>query len=97
MDLLEQYKQQNPEKFREQKPTQMADEYGREYPAMVALVIRLSGGRIKDARQASYVLLGIMVHISIIALFLFFGTKTTDNPGMDTFKNAPPEAIPAQQ
>jgi len=71
MDLLEQYKQQNPEKFREQKPAQPADAYGREYSTLVALVMRLSGGRIKDAKQASYALLGVAMVIALVAGILF--------------------------
>ena len=71
MDLLEQYKQQNPEKFREKKPAPMADPYGREYSTLVALVMRLSGGKIRDAKQASYALLGVVVIIAVISGILF--------------------------
>ncbi|MFY9462855.1 MAG: hypothetical protein WAP52_01575 [Candidatus Sungiibacteriota bacterium] len=88
MDLLEQYKQQNPEKFREQKSMPMADAYGREYSPMVALVIRLSGGRIKDAKQASYTLLIVTAVIAAISGILFlrlFGIGT----GPDTNKIIP--------
>ncbi|MFY9462886.1 MAG: hypothetical protein WAP52_01735 [Candidatus Sungiibacteriota bacterium] len=72
MDLLEQSKQQNPEKFRDQKPAPIADEYGREYSKMIAFVMRLSGGRIRDARQASYVLLVVSAVIMVVSLVLFF-------------------------
>ncbi len=72
MDLLSQYKQQNPEAFQEKKPLPLTDEYGRTYSGMVAFVIRLSGGRIRDARQASYALLGVVAFIIIISLSLFF-------------------------
>ena len=73
MDLLEQYKQQNPEAFREKKPAPMADAYGREYSSMTAWVIRLSGGRIRGAKQASYALLGIAIIIGLITFVLFAG------------------------
>jgi hypothetical protein len=72
MDLLEQLKQQNPEAFREQKSAPMADAYGREYSWLVALVIRISGGRIKDAKQASVVLLVISIVIISLSLIIFF-------------------------
>lgn len=72
MDLLEQYKQQNPEAFREQKPVPITDAYGREYSGLVALVMRLSGGKIRDAKQANYILFGFIAITIIIALFLFF-------------------------
>ena len=71
MDLLEQYKQQNPEKFREQRPAQMTDAYGREYSGINAFIIRLSGGKIRDAKQASYALLGVAAVIAAISGVLF--------------------------
>lgn len=71
MDLLEQYKQQNPEAFQKQKPPAMADAYGREYSGMIAFVLRLSGGRIRDARRAGYVLLVLAVGAVAVTFFLF--------------------------
>ncbi|MFY9462892.1 MAG: hypothetical protein WAP52_01765 [Candidatus Sungiibacteriota bacterium] len=71
MDLLEQYKQQNPEVFREQKPVPMTDEYGREYSGMTALMIRLSGGRIQNAKQANWALLVLAGLAALSAFFLF--------------------------
>ena len=73
MDLLEQYKQQRPEAFREQKNTSTADPYGREYGALVRMAMRLSGGAIKDAHQARYALLAITVVCLIASLLFFFG------------------------
>jgi len=72
MDILEQYKQQRPEAFRGQKPAQMADAYRREYTGMIALIMRLSGGRIRDAKQANYFLFGLAAIIGSVALILFF-------------------------
>ena len=43
-----------------------------ELPRMVQLVIKYSGGAIKEQRQAEYVLLGFVVLIIIISLFLVF-------------------------
>ena len=72
MDLLSQYKQDHPEAFQKQKPQPATDPYGREYRAMMRFVMRLSGGRIRDARQASYALLVVAVIIALISAFLFF-------------------------
>lgn len=72
MDLLSQYKQQNPEAFREQKPRQMTDAYGREQSGMIALVIRLSGDRIKDARQATITLGGIALFVLAVTVIIFW-------------------------
>ncbi len=79
MDLLEQYKQQNPKAFQEKKPAPMTDEYGRVYTGMIAFVIRLSGGRIRDARQATKALLAASVIIAIAALMIFFWPSGAQN------------------
>ncbi len=79
MDLLEQLKQQNPEKFREQKPAPMTDAYGREYSGMVAFVIRLSGGKIQNTKQASYVLLVTAGVIVLATILVFFSNSLGSN------------------
>lgn len=71
MDLLEQYKQQHPEAFREQKPRPLIDKYGRTDTGMIAFVMRLSGGRIRDAKTASYTLLMVAIVIGLISFLLF--------------------------
>jgi len=43
-----------------------------ETPKMVKLVIKSSGGSIKDRRQAEYVLLGFVVVVIAISLYLMF-------------------------
>jgi len=72
VDLLEQYKQQRPDAFQERKPAP-ADAHGREYGAMIRMAMRLSGGRIRDARQANYTLLVTAVVVGFVALLFFFG------------------------
>ncbi len=72
MDILSQYQHDHPEAFRGQKPRLTTDEYGREYSGMLALVMRLSGGRIKDARQASLTLLIIAVAVFLASMAFFF-------------------------
>ncbi len=42
-------------------------------PKMITLVMKYSGGMIKNHRQAEYVLLGLVILAIIISLFLFFG------------------------
>ena len=81
MDLLEQYNIQHPEAFREQKPAPLRDPYGRELTGMIAVVIRLSGGRIRDARMANYVLLGGAILMAIISLVLYFRSGTPGPSG----------------
>ena len=71
MDLLSQYKQEHPE-FQEKKQAPMTDEYGRVYTGMIALVMRLSGGRVRDARTAGIILLiagGIIFAVSLVIFF----------------------------
>jgi len=46
-------------------------------PAIVKLVIKLSGGLIKDSTQANYVLLGFVVLVVVLSFFLW--TKETSN------------------
>jgi len=45
-------------------------------PAMVKLVIKLSGGLIKDERQANWILLGFVVMALGLSFYLFFGGGT---------------------
>lgn len=75
MDLLSQYNKDNPETIQKQKRQPITDEYGRTYTGMIAFVMRLSGGRIRDARQASYALLVIAIMIAVISFILFIGQR----------------------
>lgn len=75
MDLLEQYKQQNPQAFQEQKQSPPVDEYGREHGGMIRLAIRISGGRIQNTKQAHYVLLGVAVVAAATGIILFFAAS----------------------
>ena len=53
MDILKQYNQQFPEANKPAPQWQPPEEYG----AIVRLAIKLSGGRIKDEKQANYALI----------------------------------------
>ena len=44
-----------------------------EVPRMVKLVIKWSGGAIKDQRHAEYALLGFIVLAFAVSFYLFFG------------------------
>ncbi len=46
-------------------------------PRMVKLVMKLSGGTIKEKRTAEYVLLGFAIVIFSISMYLFFGGSTS--------------------
>ena len=76
MDILSQYKKENPEAFQERKQAPIADEYGRAYSGMIAWVIRISGGRIRDAKAASMILLVAGVLIFAASLIIFFFARS---------------------
>lgn len=67
MDILSQYQQEHPEAFREAPKQQSSDGYG----FFIRLVLRLSGGRVRDARQAARVLLIAAVVMATASLFFF--------------------------
>ncbi|MCR4284140.1 MAG: hypothetical protein NUV64_02375 [Parcubacteria group bacterium] len=46
-------------------------------PKIVGVVIKYSGGYIKDEKQASYVLIGFVVLAIVVSLFLFFGSGSS--------------------
>lgn len=70
MDLLEQYKQQYPEKFR---PKEREPELGQgEYGFIIRFVIHLPGGMVRNAKEASYILLGAAGVSILLTLIIFF-------------------------
>ena len=70
MDLLEQYKLQNPEAFR---PKDRESELGRgEYGFIVRFVIHLPGGMVRNAKEASYILLGAAGVLIVLTLIVSF-------------------------
>ena len=62
-----------------------------ETPKMVKLVIKSSGGSIKDRRQAEYVLLGFVIVVIIISLYLFFFNNKITSPIKST---TTPDVLP---
>jgi len=53
-----------------------------EFPKMVGLVMKLSGGAIKEERQANYVLFGVIILMFALTFYFFFsgGDKTKPLP-----------------
>jgi len=58
--------------------SKIRNSYSTETPHMVQLVIKYSGGLIKNTNQANYVLFGFMVIIIIITLSLVFGGNNSE-------------------
>lgn len=50
----------------------------------------------KDENKVNYVSVAFVVVAIIVSLFLIFGrgNSKSEEPGLETFKNAPPEMIP---
>jgi len=61
-------------------------------PKIVRLVIKYSGGLIKDENQANYFLIGFVVVAIIVSLFLFIGGGTSG--GQKDTKVLPAELSP---
>lgn len=68
-------------------------------PKIVELVIKWSGGAIKEQKQAEYFLLGFIVVSILISLYLFFGDtllnkfSSTKPASQDQMKESYPELI----
>ena len=72
MDILGQYEKQSSGSSSQGpawKPSQEIGEGG----SLVQFVIRLSGGKIKDARQATYILFAFAGIMILASLLIFFG------------------------
>jgi len=69
MDILGAYEKQNPQPVQQALQRSQSSEYG----FFIRLVMRLSGGRIENTRQASYVLLAIAGVIMVAAISVFLG------------------------
>ncbi len=91
MDLLEQYKQQHPEAFRPRENTGLgADEYG----FLIKLAIRLPGGFVQNAKQASRVLLGAAgIALAITVLLLLRGSGQELPSEEEILRNTPTSGL----
>ena len=76
MGLLENYKEQNPEAFREAPKWRPPQEYG----FFIRMVMRMSGGRIRDVDRAAYVLAIAAAIILVTSLFFFFSAGSPSKP-----------------
>lgn len=83
MDILEAYEKQNPRVVQVAPQRQQSPEHG----FFIRLVMRLSGGRIENSHQASYVLLAAAGVILLAAIVVFLG-------GFDFFSGAKPLHVP---
>jgi hypothetical protein len=57
--------------------------FAEEGPWIVRLLIKYSGGTVKDQRTAEYVLLGVVVVAVGISLFLFFGMNNIEKVNIE--------------
>lgn len=66
-------------------------------PKIVELVIKYSGGAIKDEKQANYVLIGFVVLAIIVSLFFIFSVTgwgtSTDKAARDQMLKLHPDLI----
>lgn len=92
MDILAQYEKENPKQ--EQASQNIYDDQSEDYGAIIHWVMKVSGGRIQDVRQANMVLIVAAVIMIIISLFLIFGTPwstATDKAALDQMIKLHPE------
>ena len=64
----------------EQKPQKQAVETLGEVSGMAKWVVKLSGGKITEQKQAEYVLLGFVILAIAISVFLMFGGNSVGSP-----------------
>jgi len=83
MDILQQYEKDLPQVSRQVPQWESSGEYG----GLVRLVVRFSGGRIENERQANFVLIVTAVIIFGISLLIVF------NPWGNTRPPPPGEMI----
>jgi hypothetical protein len=91
MDILEQYEKQNPQPVQTASQRQPAYEYG----FFIRLVMRLSGGKIENTRQASYVLLAVVGAILLAAVLVLFGALGFSSTAKPQYSTDPARLPPA--
>lgn len=60
-------------------------------PKIVEMVIKYSGGYIKDEKQASYFLICFVTVVIVISLFMFFSGGSKSKPPVPSITGAPAE------
>lgn len=88
MDILSQYDKQFPEQ--KQAPQKTYEDPSEDHAPIISWVIKMSGGRIQNERQASYVLLMIAGILTVAAIIFFVsgmgGGSGTPLPYEQTYK-----------
>jgi len=77
-------------KFEEDKWKQSTLSFQNETPKIIQLVMKWSGGAIKDRKQAEYALFGFVVLAIVISLFLVFGGGRTPSINSTTTEDVLP-------
>lgn len=74
MDILGQYEKQFPQENKPAPQWQPSSEYG----FLINLIMRVSGGMIKDEAQATHALLGLSVLIIVLSVFFFLNSGNSN-------------------
>ena len=88
MDILDQYKKQYPES--QPTPKNLYEGQPQDYGPIIKWVIKISGGRIRDAQQANMILLGGTIVLIVIALAISFGLPGSSAPPVPLLRSAHP-------
>lgn len=88
MDILGQYEKQNPQQ--PQAPQHTYTNISRDSTPIISFVMRLSRGRIRDARQATIVLFAGATFLIGVSLYFFLSSGSSGHP---IIKAPPPETV----
>lgn len=78
-------------KFEEDNWKQSIPSLDDETPRIIKLVIKLSGGAIKEERQSEYVLLAFVLLAIGVSIYLLIGIKSSPKPTERSITGAPLE------
>lgn len=88
MDILGQYEKQTPQQ--PQAPQHTYTDASQDNTPVISLIMRLSRGRIRDARQANFVVVIITVALTIIFLLSIIGLPGSSAPTVPLLRSAHP-------
>ncbi len=92
MDILGEYEKQRAVASAPIRPASFRPDS--EYGFFIKLVMRVSGGKIENARQASIVLLSAAGVILLISIFIFFrGSSVSLPPPRDILRDTPTSGL----
>ena len=60
---------------------------------LLRLLTKLSGGKIRDERQANYLLVGLAVIVILISSWVFFRQARPSGSGGDVLSNTPMQGV----